>query len=146
MTFYRGMLGPCRWACVIGEFSDQDVEGFLSHLRDVVEHRVPGQLILDITHDVGMPTAVQRKQIAEIIGRATNLQLVGGHAVVVNSAVVRGTLTAINWVVRPSFEEKVFGNPRDAVAWLAERNPALDGAALLQDIERAVPKLGNLRW
>ena len=103
-------------------------------------------LILDITHDVPMPTAVQRKRITEIIGNAANTRLLAGHALVVNSPVGRGALTAINWVVRPKFDEKVFGNPKDAVAWLVERNPALDGAALLGDLSRAVPELAKLRW
>ena len=131
---------------MLGRFSDEDVEGFLSHLREAVANLGPGELILDVTHDVPMPTPVQRRRITEIIGKAPNTHLLAGHALVVNSPVGRGALTAINWVVRPKFEEKIFGNPQDAVAWLAQRNPALDGAALLRELARAVPELATLRW
>lgn len=131
---------------MLGRFSDSDVEGFLSHLRDAVAHLEAGDLILDITHDVPMPTAVQRKRITEIIGGASRTDRLAGHALVVNSPVGRGALTAINWVVRPRFDEKIFGDPKDAVAWLAERNPALDAQALLGELARAVPALASLRW
>lgn len=131
---------------MLGKFSDSDVERFLAHLRDAVAHLEKGDLILDITHDMPMPTAVQRKRITEIIGGAARTDLLAGHALVVNSPVGRGALTAINWVVRPRFDEKIFGDPKHAVAWLAERNPALDAQALLGDLARAVPALASLRW
>ena len=146
MSFHHGVVGPCRWACLIGGFSDDDAEGFLSHLRAAVANLEQGHMILDITHDVPMPSATRRKQITEIIGGAQNTHLLAAHALVVNSPVGRGALTAINWVVRPKFDEKIFGNPRDAVAWLVERNPMLDGDALLRDLARSVPGLSELKW
>jgi len=146
MSFHRGVQGPCRWACLIGGISDDDANGFLSHLRDAVAQLEKGLMILDITHDVPMPSAVLRKEISQIVAQAADAQLLTAHALVVNSPVGRGALTAINWVVRPKFDEKVFGNPHDAAAWLAERNPALDGAALIRDLERSVPGLAGLKW
>jgi hypothetical protein len=146
MAFHSGILGPCWWSAVIGTFTEEDVHGFLAHLRYAAAHAAKGSLILDITHDVPMPTPVQRKKITDIISHAPNLDLVAGHALVVSSPVARGALTAINWVVRPKFDEKIFGNPPAAVAWLAARNPKLDEAALLADLARGIPELATLKW
>lgn len=146
MAFHRGTFGPCWWSCVIGSFSEDDVRGFLEHLRAAAGQAGAGSLILDITHDVPMPTPVQRKKITDIISKAPNLNLVAGHALVVSSPLARGALTAINWVVRPKFDEKIFGNPGDAVAWLVERNAELDGAGLLKDLASGIPGLDALKW
>ncbi len=146
MSFHCGLTGSCRWTCLIGDISIEDQAGFLENLRTTIALAVPGQLILDILHGVSMPNAVQRKQIADVIASAPNLELVAGHAFVSNSSVGRGVLTAINWFLPAKFEEEIFSNPESARVWLMTRDPALDGTSLLRDIARAVPGFDELRW
>lgn len=66
--------------------------------------------------------------------------------VVVTSTVGRGLLTAINWVVRPGFDEKVFSNPQEALPWLVQRNSAFDPDRFMQTLRAAVPELDTLQW
>jgi hypothetical protein len=146
MSFHGGALGSCRWSCLVGDLTPQDEADFLQHLRSMIGSVVPGMVVLDITHDMPMPSAVQRKKITDILGSRRDLHIIGGHAFVSNSPMGRGLLTAINWVIRPPFEESVFSRPVDAIAWLAQRNRTVDGASVLQSITRAFPGFEQLRW
>lgn len=85
-----------------------------------------GEVILDMLYDVTMPTPVQRRRIGGVVEGSSALQQTGGHAVVTNSTLGRSLMTAINWVVRPSFEERIFGCPQEALEWLREKNPGVD--------------------
>lgn len=146
MTVYSGHVGPCAWSVVQGALDDETIEGFLSYLRGVADDAAPGQLVLDMCHDLPMPTPVQRRRIIEVLNGSKKLDLVAGHALVVNSTIGRGLLTAINWVVTPRFEEKLFARPDQAFEWLAERNPAFDADALLAAVRAAHPGFDQLRW
>lgn len=108
--------------------------------------RRPRQLVLDITHEMPMPTAVQRRRIVEVLSSVPDLSFIAGHALVVTSTVGRGLLTAINWVVRPGFDEKVFSNPQEALPWLVQRNSAFDPDRFMQTLRAAVPELDTLQW
>ena len=146
MPVFTGESGPCRWALIQGELDETSVAAFIAHLRGLTEDVRPRQLVLDVLHDVPMPTALQRRQIVEVLQSSDKLDLVAGHALVNNAAIGRGVLTAINWLVRPPFDEKVFSSLDDAALWLQERNPALDPAALAASIRRAYPGFDRLRW
>jgi hypothetical protein len=146
VTICAGFLGPCAWSVVEGELDQETMERFLSHLREVGENAVPGQLVLDMCHDLPMPTPVQRRRIVEVLEGSPKLDRVAGHALVINSTIGRGLLTAINWVVSPRFEEKLFARPERAFAWLVERNPDFDADALLEAVRAAHPGFDALSW
>lgn len=143
---YTGDAGPCAWSFIRGELDDETVGRFLEYLRNLAKHAVPGQLVIDLCYDVPMPTPVQRKRIVEVLQSSPKLDLVAGHAFVINSTIGRGLLTAINWVVRPPFEEKVFTQPREAMDWLEERNATFDRKRLLTSIYDACPSFASLDW
>lgn len=136
----------CHWALVRGGFDDDAASTFIAHLRHMSANVQEGQLVLDLLHDIPMPTALQRRQIVEVLQRSDRLHLVRGHALVSNAAIGRGVLTAVNWVLRPPFEEKVFSKPDDAMGWLKERNSAFDSVALTASIRRAFADFERLRW
>lgn len=146
MAIYSGSVGPCAWCVVDGQLDDETVDGFLVYLREVAANAVPGQLVFDMCHDVPMPTPVQRRRIVETLKSSAKLDLVAGHALVINSTIGRGLLTAINWVVSPRFEEKLFGSPQQALPWLEERNPAFQPAELLRSVRATCPNFDALRW
>lgn len=146
MPLHTGSVGPCRWSLVQGNFGEEETTGFYAYLREMVRTVRPQQLVLDIAYDTPMPSPLQRRQIIEILSSSPDLGLVAGHALVMNTTLGRGLLTAINWVVRPPFEEQVFSEPSAAMRWLKERNPALDLEALRRDILRACPGFDALRW
>lgn len=146
MAVFTGKAGVCHWALVRGGFDDDAASTFIAHLRHVSASVQEGQLVLDLLHDIPMPTALQRRQIVDVLQSSGRLHLVRGHALVSNAAIGRGVLTAVTWVVRPPFEEKVFSNPDDAMAWMKERNPAFDPVALTESIRRAFADFERLRW
>ena len=147
MPLHIGREGPCAWTLGLGSFDDADVHRFVANLRALAVPPVsPHLLVLDILHGVPMPTAVQRKLIVGALRDSPALEKARAHALVSNSPVGRGVLTAINWVVQPKFDEAVFSKPSDALAWLSARSDRLDGARVLRAIRDACPAFDGLRW
>lgn len=146
MSFHCGELPGVSWACVVGEASDETLEAFVAQLERVGRRSLPGHVVLDLMHDVPLPNPLQRQRLTEAVQKVTARGGVGGHALVTNSTIARGVLSAINWFVRPAFPERTFREPKAAVAWLCSLNPKLDGDALLADIERHAPPFRALRW
>jgi len=146
VTICSGHVGPCAWSVVEGALDEETIERFLRYLRGVADDAVEGQLVLDMCHDLPMPTPVQRRRIIEVLNGSTKLDRVAGHALVINSTIGRGLLTAINWVVTPRFEERLFARPEQAFEWLEERNPSLDRVGVLQAVRAAHPHFDALRW
>ena len=146
MAFYRGKVGPCFWAMVIGELDDATVGVFVENLTAVVDTITQGEVVLDVLFDVPMPSPVQRRKIVTALRGAAALEVTSGHALAINSPIGRGLLTAINWTVRPPYPEKIFSRPADAAAWLHELEPAVDPEAVLTDMGRVAPEFRVLRW
>ncbi len=48
----------------------------------------------------------------------TARELIVGYAVLINSKLMGGVVTAVLWLMRPPCPMKVFSNPADAEAWL----------------------------
>ncbi len=83
-------------------------------------------LVVDIRR-YGMGTSVQRRRAAETNQLAERL-LEGrilGQAVVVESAVQRGALTAVAWLARPSWPVRTFVERDEAIQWLLELRGAV---------------------
>lgn len=146
MGFHSGRVGVCGWCCMVGTLTDADVDGFVGHIQDFGSRLVTGALVLDIAHDISLPTALQRKRIIDAVDSIPSKDRLGGHAVVTNSSVAGGVLKVVNWFVKTSFPEKVFDSPADGIAWLAEMNPRLDVKALREALHANVPGFGALRW
>jgi hypothetical protein len=62
------------------------------------------------------------------------------HAFVTNSLLGRGSLTAINWLVRKEFPEKCFAKVGDAEDWLNEKIGVADMVPVFKDICKALDK------
>lgn len=146
MTVFGGKTGPCAWALVRGKNTEAMADTFMANLEQTVNEVAAGGVILDVLHDVEMPSATQRRRIVEVIKSAPNVKLVAGHAIVLNSPMGRGLITAINWAVPPVFAEKLFPNPASALEWLTELNPAVDGRAVLTAMTKADAEFPHLRW
>lgn len=90
---------------------------------DIVDTAMSRGTQFGIVHDIrGMPglDAVQRKQFADYIEQKEGQlrDLIVGHAVVVDSAVERGIVTAVLWIRPAPFAVKVFTNERKAKEWI----------------------------
>lgn len=145
MTLHTGVFSSCSWSVLTGRIHDDDVAGFVRHIRGI-RTRDGDAMVIDIAHSVSLPNPMQRKQIVEAVGSIEGKSLLLGHAVVTNTAVARGVLQVVNWFVTPEFPEKIFRAPGDAVAWLVERAPRFDRDGFLSELERRVPGFAQLRW
>ncbi len=148
MAFYGGEVdGICRWSVTIGKVGDAEIDGFVENIHAIAEATTPGYVVLDIVHGISMPTPLQRKRVAEAVASATKkTRFLTAHALATNSAAARGVLTAVNWFIQRSFDEKVFSAPSEALSWLATVSEKVDTKAVLSDITRKVPTFGSLRW
>lgn len=149
VTFFSGAVGLCRWSLTHGRLSADDLAGYLANVNRLADLGGKPHVVLDIAHDISLPTPVQRKTIADAVQALPlgSKRLIAGHAVVVNSAIGRGVLTAINWFVseRP-FAERVFASPDKALLWLAERLPETSPGLVLADIGRQAPHFRSFTW
>jgi hypothetical protein len=140
-----GETGLVRWSCVRGELGPGDLEAFVGHIRGTRTR--PGLVMVDITHDISAPTAAHRREIADAVRDClAGTTGIAGHVVVSNSAVARGVLTAVNWMVKTPFPECVASSPEAGFAWAKKHSPDLDVDVVLKTIARQVPWFSALRW
>lgn len=130
---------------MIGEFSEADFDAYIDNVRGH-SRAVGATVVFDVSHGIQTPTALQRKALTKAVAAIANKDHIVAHAVVTNSAIARGVLTAVNWFVQPPFLERVFDSPTTAAAWCAAHAPELDPAALVAHIEEHVPGFARLRW
>jgi hypothetical protein len=102
-----------------GRMTDEEVETHCKHLQDLRRPRASGSSRFAVLLVVDQsPDARQRKAIAEAMkGRKSDWIL----AFVARSALARGAMRAINWMVRPLFELESFDRVESAIEWLDER-------------------------
>ncbi|MGE0788141.1 MAG: hypothetical protein AB7S26_20890 [Sandaracinaceae bacterium] len=146
MTVWCGRVGDCHWKCAIGALTDDDLARFIAGIRDIGESPLEEIHVLDLLHDVTLPSAVQRQRIADAVAGIRGRERIRGHALVANSFVGRAALTAINWLAPPSFPERVLGEPREGGEWLRAQGMKLDVDELLADIKATCPPFAKLSW
>lgn len=127
---YRDISDPehavylCRFSLASGDGFNPDADYHL-HMKNLgravqeaIDHA--DRLAAVIVHDRGYPPphATLRSELAEWSAQAHFDPIC---AFVTPNIVVRGVLTALNWIRQPTHEEKVFAQPGDALAWLQER-------------------------
>lgn len=101
-----------------GTVDDKEFESYLSTYGRVLQRGGKRVVVLDATH-AGAPTASQRKRQAE--WQKENAALLGvrvlGFAFAIDSAVIRGALTAILWLSPLPAPHYVASSAREALLW-----------------------------
>jgi DNA-binding transcriptional regulator YbjK len=103
-----------------GPFSDQELGTYLSQLDDVL--RTPGRkvAIIDLLTAVAPPASQRRAQAAWIERNEALLrQNFTATAIVTDSALIRGVVTAIFWVRPLPYPTQVVEGMEAAREWLA---------------------------
>ncbi len=140
-----GESGLCRWMCGSGTIAPGDVDGFVAHIRATRPRR--GLVMIDFVHSISTPSAADRRLIAEAVREVLSSSPdIAGHALVSNSSVARGVMTAINWMAKTPFPESTFATPALGLAWAAQLSPTIDPGAILADLHEQVPGFASLRW
>lgn len=133
---------------IVGAIDDATFERLVAHMKAIGENGQRDEVVLTALNDAPMPSVARRRRLTETItaAQAKGGYIFAGHAVVTNNSVTRGLLTALNWVVKPKYDERVFKAPPPALEWLTTRCPTLQPSAVLADLARANPEFGFLRW
>ena len=141
-----GETSLCRWAFGQGPVERGDIDAFVAHIRGTVDR--PGLVLVDILHNLTpAPAATDRRRIADAVNDVlVPCTAITGHAVVLNSAIALGAVTAMNWAVKTPFPEATFSSPERALAWARSRSPALDESAVLAAWRAQIPGFAALQW
>ena len=106
-----------------GEVSDDELERYCADFEsDVLARRQRFVSLVDTTRMTAAPTARQRRSLADWqiktqdVGNRYNL----GIAMVVSSALIRGAMTAMNWLFPPKVRTEVMSDWAPAVAHLEQ--------------------------
>lgn len=126
----------------------EDTGRFLDeYTREVLDAKIPFVLVIDATNVTEVPNAAVRRQISEWM---TQVEHYGGHVLrgttaAMRSAIVRGAMTAIHWIVPPKVEftfHPTLAEAVDAGAAMLERvqlSPGESIDAYRKELARSTP-------
>jgi hypothetical protein len=105
-----------------GELTQAQLNDHLRDHRAILDRNEPYAIVIDATA-MGSTDAFLRKRYAEFIATngATLKRLCKGAAVVLNSSLTRGVITAVMWMTTVPFPHKVFGDRAEAIAWAKQQ-------------------------
>jgi hypothetical protein len=120
MFSYRfdSAYGNCVWLFSGSTNTDDDYERYVEsfvHLDKIATRRELPAGILFVDRESPMPNARWRKRMAEASASLRSRPLI---AFASESPLVRGVVTAINWLRPPPFEFSVTSSFDDAVTWI----------------------------
>ena len=99
--------------------ADADFQAYLDWMeKHITTRRVPYAVVND-ARGAPPPSASQRKMVAAQMERLAPFtsEYCKGASFVFESAMMRGIMTAIFWITKPSYPVNVFGNVGSAVEW-----------------------------
>jgi len=104
--------------------NDQGLEVFLERVMSYLRRRDRFACLIDCRGMTIAHTANQRRRIAEWLAEP-ELQRLSPDAIAIavlfRSALIRGALTAVNWIKPPPAAVKAFGSVADRAPWLLQR-------------------------
>lgn len=141
--FHEDMLPICLLVTRRTLTAD-DAPGVFEYYRSLCRRKIRFVAVSDVRASLSMPDARTRQRFAEEAARfATDAAAWSlGASVVVDSPLIRGALTAIEWLYRPARPTRYFSDFNEAIAWagalLQARNVALTPAirSFLRDTAR----------
>ena len=142
MSMFKGFASNCMWTYMTGEpFSQEVWDRRLQTAFDSSQPLTEKATLLTIGWQSAAPPARARQQLAARLASSEQyLRAIAGSAMVFDSKIARGTLTAINWIARKPYPEKVFGHLDEALAWLSRLTPAFAAPIVWRSIIDTVPR------
>lgn len=146
MELVVGKVQHCHWQCLRGAVTPAGWQAYVDHLLGLQTRLLHGDLIVDLWHGCGLPPAEQRARFVEGFRNMNGLERIRAHVFVTDSALSRGVLTGVNWIIRRPFEERVFATPEAGLAWIARAAPDVDVAAIRRDMRAQIAGYDDIRW
>ena len=104
--------------------TNEGLEVLLDRMMSYLRRRQQFAALVDCRGMTMAHTAHQRRRIAEWFVEP-ELERLAPHAIAIvvlfRSAVIRGALTAVNWIKPPPAPVKAFGSVADSAPWVRER-------------------------
>jgi serine/threonine protein kinase len=138
--YWSGRVGRLWWFHYTGPCTDEMWSQYLGMVQRMLDTGLACTLAC-CAHRADGPSAVQRKQLADFVEKHRGpLARLDRFALVIDSVVHRHAITAISWLVRKPFEERIFNSPVAAIRWLSENHPELDPEAVRASFVAQVPR------
>lgn len=101
--------------------TDEEMTQYLKLLESYRNRRQPYALLIDLTYGKAFSPR-QRKMQADYIREGLPISRIYLKAIgyVAESAMKRGAITAIHWLVKPASPSRIFPTRAEAEAWLRE--------------------------
>lgn len=102
-----------------GELTAEDVDTFIRRADEYLDRREPFVVVHNASFSV-RPSATIRAKLAAHIERQGDAmsRYIKAAGVVTASALVRGAVTAINWISPAPFPQRTFANLESAEQWV----------------------------
>lgn len=116
-------LFPLVVTSLCGRPTDQQFDTYFIDFERVVARRQAFASLVDTRELEGVPTAAQRKRIAEVQAEwlaRHGSDMGAGVAMVVQNPLIRGAITALHWLMPPPVPTQVFPEQAAALQFLVE--------------------------
>jgi hypothetical protein len=122
-------LAPLVVFTIHGDMSLDDIDAMFESWRTVFARKERFVSLSDARGAKSMPSAKERARVAEGIRSIESLSVRYslGNATIVSSPLIRGALTAIEWIQKPKVASAYFGSMIEGCDWCMGR---LSGAGL----------------
>ena len=119
--FHEDML-PISLLVTRRTLTADDVPAVYDYYRSLCRRRIRFVAVSDVRASQSMPCAKTRQRFAEEAARfATDAATWSlGAIVVVDSPLIRGAMTAIEWLYRPARPTRYFSDFNEAIAWAVD--------------------------
>jgi hypothetical protein len=137
---WNGVVDATSWTYFHGEWSADTWPEYIAHLQALADDGFERLAIITIVSETERPSAKQRADVAAWMKDHEQVMSgVSASAMVMDSALARSTLTAVNWVFKKPFPEHVFARTSSGLRWLAEHQGDVSAERVLAAIRAAVP-------
>lgn len=101
----------------------------------------PGCFMFEVLYNASVPNGPMRRKLAETMNKASEEQLsqIAAQALLVNSAPMRGAITAVNWITSRPYPQRVFGTSKDAIDWIGKRVEQKHVQEMLKQMKEVLP-------
>lgn len=125
MFLFDTSYDPLHLQVIPRAFTDEEVEAHFDQVELYYMRRSAADAPVALLADARLaqaPSALARKRVALAFERLSPVlaQRAVAHAIVVNSPLIHGALTAIYWIKRPDWPVQTFLQIEDADRWLRQ--------------------------
>lgn len=138
MSYWSGKSGALWWSYFNGTVSDDDWSAFLEFSRLSYTQASRGDVIMTVPYHTSTPTPLMRKNLGALISETAKDNPIARHAFVTDSKLTYAVNTAINWLSKKPYIERIFDEPMEALLWLNRYHTGVDPEAARRDIHSKV--------